>query len=156
MLSRAISGLLYDVAAEAQRNRPEVAKSHPGREAASSSCRVRACAICQDLRRRGPVRTMRGHGWNHSGHSSQICAATRRSWVMEQQRDAEPGYGLSVEQFQHLRLHTRHRARNRFVRTSKSGSSASARAMAMRWRGPPENWCGSRETHRQEMTSSSR
>ena len=30
--------------------------------------------------------------------------------------------------------------------TSTSGCIASARAIAMRWRCPPENWCGNRLT----------
>ena len=72
---------------------------------------------------------------------SHTCAATRRSWVMNSiespSRLADVG-----EQVEHLLLHRDVERRDRLVGDQHFGIRASARAMPMRWRWPPENSCG--------------
>jgi hypothetical protein len=47
---------------------------------------------------------------------------------------------------QHLRLHRHVQRRGRLVADQELGLVASARAIEMRWRWPPENWCGNFST----------
>ena len=63
---------------------------------------------------------------------SQTCAATFRSWVMNSM--ASRSRVLSLQQLEHLRLHRDVERRDRLVGHEHVGSSASARAMPMRWR----------------------
>ena len=75
---------------------------------------------------------------------SLTCFTTRQVVGDEQIGQAEPV--LQVEQqVEDLRLHRDVERRDRLVGDDqRSGSSASARAMPMRWRWPPEKACGKR------------
>ncbi len=59
----------------------------------------------------------------------------------EEHGHAEAGAEV-LQQVQHLRLHRDVERGDGSSATISSGSTASARAMPMRWRWPPENSCG--------------
>ena len=74
--------------------------------------------------------------------TSAMCRTTARSWAIT--RYVSPSSVLQLlQQVEHLGLDRDVQRRHRLVGDrSARGSSASARAMPMRWRWPPENSCG--------------
>ena len=72
---------------------------------------------------------------------SQICAATRRSWVMKSTPTPVRCRTCSSSSSTCACTETSS-ADTASSATRISGSMTSARAMQMRWRWPPENWCG--------------
>ncbi|KAG1434323.1 hypothetical protein G6F55_014562 [Rhizopus delemar] len=72
---------------------------------------------------------------------SQICAATRRSCVMNSTPTPVRWRTCSSSSRTCARADTSS-ADTASSATRISGSMTSARAMQMRWRWPPENWCG--------------
>ena len=77
-------------------------------------------------------------------HDEQPFAEMRdHRQVMADEDVGEPVLGAQrFEQVQDLRLHRCVERRGRLVEQDDRGRRISARAMATRWRCPPESWCG--------------
>jgi hypothetical protein len=74
---------------------------------------------------------------------SEICSTTREIVGHEQKSQVQFGAAGSSKQVDHLRLDRHVERRDRLVADDQFGlDGASARAMPMRWRWPPENSCG--------------
>ena len=76
-----------------------------------------------------------------------MCSTIARSWLMNS--SASPSLVLQIgQQIGNLRLHRHIERRDRLVADdARPASGASARAMQIRWRWPPENSCG-KPSHR--------
>jgi hypothetical protein len=70
-----------------------------------------------------------------------MARTTRRSWLMKRYASWWRSCS-SRSSVDDLRLHRHVERRGRLVEHHELGFSTSARAIAMRWRWPPENSCG--------------
>jgi hypothetical protein len=76
-------------------------------------------------------------------HRHPVGHVAHHRQVVGDEQIGEVAFALQVlEQVDHAGLDRHVERRDRLVETMKLGSSASARAMPMRWRWPPENSCG--------------
>ena len=78
-------------------------------------------------------------------HGDAVGDVAHHGQVVGDEEVGQAELGLQVaEQVDDLGLDRHVERGHRLVETSSFGPSASARAMPMRWRWPPENWCGYR------------
>ena len=76
-------------------------------------------------------------------HRDAVADVPHDREIVRDEQDREAELALQVaQQVEDLRLDRDVERGDRLVGTMNSGSSASARAMPMRWRWPPENSCG--------------
>ena len=113
--------------------------SGSGTGIADSSARVYGCCGAANSAAVGPISTI----FPRIHHRDAAADVLDQPQVVRDEQIGQLQPLLQIhQQVDDLRLHRHVERRDRFVRMTNDGFSASARASPMRWRWPPLNWCG--------------